>query len=248
MFENIAPHEFIVNGHKFTLNDHERSFALDIIAIEINNDCYGTNGIVFQDGDVVLDVGAHVGGFCIPLAHANPGIKIYAIEPQPVNYACLVENIKVNNISNIQTFPLAITEHGQPIQIFKPKAVPEMLAHNTASATTYHCDSSWDQCTVPSVILDDFWEAQNIRGVKLLKMDCEGAEHFVLPQFKHIKDCEYLSAEFHMWTELRQQGCDMGRLKRFCQSQLPEKHVRISGWIQPGLDYNESEIAEGFRS
>jgi predicted O-methyltransferase YrrM len=49
----------------------------------------------------VLDLGAHVGGFSIQLAlNADVRGRVKAIEPEPDNFALLVENVRRNRLEN----------------------------------------------------------------------------------------------------------------------------------------------------
>lgn len=53
-----------------------------------------------------LNVGSHIGSISLPISlHIN---KVTAIEAYPDTYKHLCENIKLNNISNVETFNLAI--------------------------------------------------------------------------------------------------------------------------------------------
>ena len=57
------------------------------------------------EGDIILDVGANIGSFTIPMAKAV-GIHgmVYAWEPLRGNYQKLVANIALNGLSNVKTY------------------------------------------------------------------------------------------------------------------------------------------------
>ena len=48
---------------------------------------------------IFLDIGSHIGKWSILLANKKD-IKSYCFEPNPESYKYLVENIKLNNLTN----------------------------------------------------------------------------------------------------------------------------------------------------
>jgi FkbM family methyltransferase len=59
---------------------------------------------MLQDGDIVLECGAHQGLTTILFSNwVGPNGKVVAFEPDPVNYGILQRNIEVNKIVNVRT-------------------------------------------------------------------------------------------------------------------------------------------------
>ena len=99
----------IINGIKYFIyneNDYIQSILLkgkqwneeiiDIIKLYIINNKLSH----------FLNVGSHIGTVCLPISlHIN---KVTAIEAYPDTYKHLCENIQINNISNVNTFNLAV--------------------------------------------------------------------------------------------------------------------------------------------
>ncbi|MFI5309591.1 MAG: FkbM family methyltransferase [Gemmatimonadales bacterium] len=57
---------------------------------------------VLKPGDVFIDVGAHVGYYTVlAAALVGPGGKVLSFEPAPVNYAHLIEHIRVNAVRHV---------------------------------------------------------------------------------------------------------------------------------------------------
>jgi hypothetical protein len=57
--------------------------------------------VIVEEGDVVFDVGAFIGGFT--LAIMDRAKRIIAIEPDPVNYQLLCQNLKeARNVTLVQ--------------------------------------------------------------------------------------------------------------------------------------------------
>jgi hypothetical protein len=65
-----------------------------------------------QKSDIVLDIGAHVGGFSLFVSKFVK--QVYAVEP--MLHEKLVENIRINNIKNISVLTSALGEGEQTIK------------------------------------------------------------------------------------------------------------------------------------
>jgi FkbM family methyltransferase len=61
---------------------------------------------------VVVDVGANIGAFTVPLAQKAK--KVYAIEPQVEVFEVLKDNIALNNLNNVEAINCAVGHHRQP--------------------------------------------------------------------------------------------------------------------------------------
>src|SRR5262245_20963713 len=78
----------------------------------VTNDYYLSSMAVFREGDTLVDIGAHVGVMSIYLAKTYPFIKVYAIEPDPFNYACLIRNLELNGVTNVTAINTAVSSDG----------------------------------------------------------------------------------------------------------------------------------------
>ncbi len=56
----------------------------------------------------VVIAGAHIGYYPLIASMTNPKAEIFTFEPNPFNFSRLVENIKLNNTSNINVFDIAL--------------------------------------------------------------------------------------------------------------------------------------------
>jgi FkbM family methyltransferase len=123
---------------------------------------------------VVVDIGGGIGDFSIFAAHRRPGNRVYAFEPFPGSFALLRENLKRNQISNVQAFQQAIwsgrgslaldTSTGEPVQF-----ISRELDEAAAGGDTVPCDS-----------LENTFARLDIQRCDLLKVDAEGAEYAIL--------------------------------------------------------------------
>jgi len=171
----------------FVVCDIEDSSAVGWIKDDmITTDQFKLKDIQFEDGDVVIDIGAHVGIVTAFLAKNNPGITVYAIEPQKENYERLVKTIQANNLTNVTALNLAITEDGRRVCM-------SPLGGNTGGCDMFHKGEP----NTDSITLDRLISRHQIEKVKLLKMDCEGAEYEIIHSFQGWDKIEHLAMEFH---------------------------------------------------
>ena len=63
----------------------------------------------FQPGanDVLIDVGSHIGAYAV--VAARRGALVFAVEPDPSNFAVLQKNVQLNRLGNVVLVPRAIS-------------------------------------------------------------------------------------------------------------------------------------------
>jgi natural product biosynthesis luciferase-like monooxygenase protein/FkbM family methyltransferase len=113
----IVPHESQtddVDPHGFRLPNgmvvaHHGSFQTSIICKEVFEDeVYLKHGIVYEDGDVIFDVGANIGLFTLFARRKCPAARIYSFEPLPPNFELLRTNV-TRHSANAQLFNYGIS-------------------------------------------------------------------------------------------------------------------------------------------
>lgn len=167
--------------------------------VQSEMEAYNFNTIDFQEGDIVIDIGANVGMISIYLAKKYPFLKIYAFEPVKQNYENLLKNIEINNINEgiITAENVAITKDRRNMNIITP------LNNTGGSSFVIERDlnaiNSNINLNVKSITFDDIFEKYNIDKCKLLKIDCEGAEYEILynASENNLRKCNNMRAEFH---------------------------------------------------
>ena len=124
---------------------------------------------VVKEGDVVLDLGANVGYYSLLAARliGEKG-KVYAFEPEPVNYSLLLKNIELNGYDNVVAVQKAVSNVAGKVRLFLDKK-------DTGAHTIYQPDDEREFTEVESVILDDFFKDKE-HPINVIKMDVEGAE------------------------------------------------------------------------
>ncbi len=215
---------YVIQGLELEVLDLNSSIAVDVIARELEQDDYQIDKIPFQAGDVVIDVGANVGMVSIYLAKRRPDVTIYAFEPIPSNFRHLVLNLRLNQVTNVRPFNLAITADGRPFPMVMnavcPAGATGCLRDLRPVGHEYH--------TIASTTLDDVFQKNQIVRCRMLKIDCEGAEHEVLTRCSVLDRIEYLSAEFHINSHLRAQGYDMDKLVTHCAAKIDPEKMKIT--------------------
>lgn len=214
-------HHLNIRGQQLMIDDVEGSKAAYWVASELNADEYGLRHIDFQPGDVVIDIGAHVGLFAIYLAALHPEITVFAFEPDPRNFQHLAANIARGKAMNVFAFNLAVTADGRAFEMHRP---PE----NSGGAGGYYRQTEgYGASIAASVTLDQIMTRFAPNGCKLLKMDCEGAEHEILPASQSLAQVGWFSAEFHINDALRDQGCSNEGLRALVARVIPPARTAV---------------------
>lgn len=176
-----------IAGTTLELDDNPDPFYEQVVH-EIENN-YKLDDIPFRKGDFVLDIGAHVGLVSIYLAKKHPGITIHAYEPVPENFALLKHHVRLNNTPNVRPHKLAVTADGRNQEMVRG-------AHS-GGATAFH-EHEREPFIVRSTTVPKILKRYGIKNIRLLKLDCEGAEHEILAHangwLKHVK---HIRGELH---------------------------------------------------
>lgn len=208
-----------INGIALDIEDDPQGGVAKIIMREIETN-YDLDSIPFEDGDRVIDIGAQVGIVSIYLAKKHPGIFIDAYEPSPENFARLWRNIKANNVTNVMLWNMAVTGDGRDLELH---GNPEQ---NSGGISAFTSNGTGKSYTVPSVTLKEIFDPHYINRVKLLKIDCEGAEYEILEGSDLLDRIDYLRGEFHINNRLREQGHDPQKLIQALKDTIGENAVQ----------------------
>ena len=136
-------------------------------------DEYDIAALGLGQGDVAIDVGAHIGA--VTLLMALMGATVYAYEPVRENYAMLCETLRLNGLNGrISAFPLAITDRrGKALIHLDERDNPHHFIGN------FYSDTEETQL-VETVSLDDVFADNGINHCAALKIDAEGSEFPIL--------------------------------------------------------------------
>ncbi|HEY6898720.1 MAG TPA: FkbM family methyltransferase [Rhodocyclaceae bacterium] len=158
--------------------------------------------IIRLNGGRVIDVGANIGTFCIPLAKEFPNTAFTAFEAQPAVYAALLDSIALNGVSNVEAIKQGVSDCAETISASIPdyENEPNIGAFSLDAevrANDYEVKTVGGMETFSLVPLDDF----NMTDVALLKIDVEGMEFKVVAgAAKTLRDSNFPPIIFEAWT------------------------------------------------
>lgn len=142
------------DGAKYKVDGHS-NFMIEETRLE-----YDWSDI--RPDDIVLDIGANIGGFTI--GAALKAKHVYAVEP--IFYEELEENVKLNELSNVTILPCAIGNGLGNIDLsfnkIERKNVPV--------------------CSFTDLLILIRNQYNNLHNISFLKCDCEGYEWFIKPE------------------------------------------------------------------
>lgn len=169
---------------------------------------YNPPGFEIKKGDIVMDIGAHIGTFSI---FASQYAKaVYSFEPVPENFHLLQENIQANQKSNIISVNKAVSLASGKRDLFIDK--------ENRGGHSFYSDSDKKSANIvaQTVSLTDFFAEQKIAKIDFLKIDCEGGEYDILfgcPK-SALNIIDKISMEYHPIDQAR----NARTLKAFLES------------------------------
>lgn len=163
-----------------------------------------------KPGQIVLDLGAHVGSFSIMAAKEFPELKFVAYEPSKDNFALLEENIKLNKRENIESQNSAIhTKTGTSYFVTEGTSDSWKLVDSNEGYSSYEEVKTTSLQDAAGKFIEN-------KSLGFIKMDIEGAEFDVLENSKDLlKQIPYLLLEFHPDPEIETFEESKARLKKF---------------------------------
>src|SRR5262249_55611848 len=190
-----------------------------------------TQTAVFREGDTMIDVGAHVGTLSIYLAKKFPFIKVYALEPNPLNYACLVRNIELNGVANVIAINKALSGDGRPRTLYTDASESTWSTINPKTAATRCVLSTED---VETVTLEQLFQGCHIVHCRLLKIRAPGVVRQALKGFTRQGAVDLLCGEVDFTdcsrVHLEQASWRIAR-HYFWRTVEKQAHRTVHSWI-----------------
>jgi len=177
IYWNLHPHRekivfFQTDGSWLAVREDDSKFFMqNVKAVWVIPYCEVYEQLLkVEKGDIVLDVGASIGGFTIPAAKkvGEEGFVV-AIEPCPVNLAYLRKSVKINRLQNVQFVEKAA---------FNCRKRLSLHLSNSYNIDTHSLiyEEGKDSIEVSTDTLDNIVYELGLTGVDFIKMDIEGAE------------------------------------------------------------------------
>ncbi len=178
-----GPAQDVITRHIYRFGVHEPDITR-----------YLLREVRLRAGDVALDVGANLGWYSLLLDRlAAPGADVFAFEPDPHSYALLTRNLARNDARYVRAFNLALGETSTVTTLHRYKS------SNNGRHTLLDGSTSGGTVEVPVMPLTRFWAEQALgeRPVRLMKVDVEGFEYFVLKGAGELlRRCAHIVLEY----------------------------------------------------
>ncbi len=187
---------FIISAHKkvkqFQVGKERMSLIIDSKAEFSRGKSYNTKepGTLkwiennFVPSDVIYDIGANIGQYSLyPAKLLKGSCKIYAFEPEALNFAKLNLNIKENNFSEvIIAYPIALTDKNQ-LNNFNIQEFGYGEAKNAFGITKDNLDKDFTPVHIQGSIgltLDSLVNDYGLEQPNHIKIDVDGIEQQVV--------------------------------------------------------------------
>jgi FkbM family methyltransferase len=144
-----------------------------------------------KEGDIVVDIGAHMGRYTIPSAK-SVGVsgKVIAVEAHPYNFGILQHNLKLNKLTNVSALNRAVYSKKANLKLYLPDEDLGYTMHHSLMtnylSTKYNNEIERKYIEVEADTLDNLLKSSGITTVNWIKIDVEGAEYEVLKGAKEI--------------------------------------------------------------
>jgi FkbM family methyltransferase len=127
-----------------------------------------------EAGDVVFDLGAYAGGATYHFSReVGAEGHVYAFEPDPASYECLVRNVELHSMTNVTAERRGIWSHSGRVAF--------QAEGNMGSAVVEAAARTSDTTqTIDVVSLADYCAEKKITRVDFVKLDVEGSEAAIL--------------------------------------------------------------------
>ena len=188
------------NGAKFIIRPD--SFDIRMVKEVYIHKSY--HQLELNKGDIVVDIGAHIGTFSVMAGYeiGETG-RVYAYEPVPTTFDVLKKNIHINSLQNtIQPYKFGISDKTGKKEFYIFKKGDKPLFH---SSSFYREQSGvidaelGEKIEVECITLKDIFELNDLDGINVLKVDCEGEEYGILLNTpdRYMKKIDRICMEYH---------------------------------------------------
>ncbi len=136
---------------------------------------------VVSPGTVAYDIGAHIGYFSLLFSLlCGPTGRVFAFEPDPLNYSRILKHIDLNGLKNIEVYPVALSnKKGRGVFGNQGESAQGHLIYSSP-------DSDWggevnsSLRSVKILSLDEFVFNQGHQPPAVIKIDTEGEEERIV--------------------------------------------------------------------
>ena len=177
---------------------------------------------VVRNGDVVFDVGANVGFFTVlPALLVGESGHVISFEPGQDNRDRMVANLSLNGLENVTVVenPVSNKVEETDFYINSDDSGGNALWDPASIAVNTQSKANPIIVRMTTTTLDKELKKHKLKTPKLIKVDTEGADQFVLEgAAKLLKKCKvpFVIAELHNYG-LEKLGCSQESLRGFME-------------------------------
>jgi len=192
------------NGAQRTFWFREGTNDESCIIASFVDDYYGILEQGFKKGDVLIDLGAHIGAVTALMA-TIPGVIIYAVEALPENYKILKKNLSGEQLARVTLYQRAISGKEGTTELFYGDKSTESGRVHKYMGTANLSDSKdfaskRKSVRVKNLTLHELFLINRIEKCKFIKTDTEGAEYGTFDNASDsiLKRIETIRGEYHL--------------------------------------------------
>jgi FkbM family methyltransferase len=131
-----------------------------------------------KKGDVVLDLGAHIGYFtCLFAQLVGESGKVFSFEPAPNNFKLLKKNVEVNGYKHVVIEQKAVSNVNTTVKMY--------LSNSPKDHRIYDTHDNRESIEVESIRLDDYFKDFN-QKISLVKSNIQGADYAAFQGMKSV--------------------------------------------------------------
>ncbi len=178
---------------KLAVDARDEGIAAEL-ALDHMHEPFGTRILlsILKEGMTIVELGANIGYYTMQEASsANKPARIVAIEPNPVSFDLLTENVQMNGHDFVELLNVGISnvDGSMPFYISKHSNICSMAPREDYER----------KMDVPVMRLDTLAAEKNIEGVDLIRMDIEGHEICALKGMMETlkRDKPWICMEYH---------------------------------------------------
>lgn len=158
----------------------------------------------FSDSGAVVDVGGNIGAFSI-YAAALGAKKVYAFEPDSLNFEMLQQNIANNDLGAvIRPRKVGIAKGPGSVKLYQGQGASFVDGVKGLTPEAQRRLDTAPTEIVSTISLARAFSDADIHECDVLKVDCEGSEYNIFEAAKPtlLKKCKYITMEFHPANEV----------------------------------------------
>jgi FkbM family methyltransferase len=126
-----------------------------------------------QPGQQIIDIGANIGYYTLKFCRlTGPAGRVFAFEPDPVNYGLLQQNVQQNHYTQVGLYQQGVGETAGKVNLYKDK-------ENHGDHRRFNSDHREEVVVMEIVRLDDL-PFIRYNPIHFIKMDIQGGEYYAL--------------------------------------------------------------------